>query len=421
MNKNFKKFILLWSGELISAIGGGLTSFGLGVYIFNKTGSAAGMALVTLLGFLPTVLLSVPAGVLADRFDRRLMMMIGDGCSALGIIFILINMLRGEATLACICIGVFVSSTFSALLEPSFKATITDLLTPEEFSKAGGLVSLAGSARYLFSPIIAGFLLAISDVKLLLIIDICTFFLTVASAAVVRRGTPTNALETSESFISSIKSGWEAITAKKGILTLVVVSSFITLFLGMFQILAEPFILSFSDSKTLGAGETICATGMLVSSLYLGIRGLKKKYVATLGLSLMLAGIFMMGFGFRQNIVLICAFGFLFFMALPFANNSLEYLVRVNIPGKSQGRAWGFIGLISQAGYVVAYAVSGVAADLVGKVTGRGVGTGASIVIEVAGILLIIISLSLLGMKKLKKLENTKSVSVDNLTAVTEA
>ena len=59
---NFRKFILLWMGQLISAIGGGLTSFGLGVYVFEKTGSAAGMALVTLLGFLPTLLLSVPAG-----------------------------------------------------------------------------------------------------------------------------------------------------------------------------------------------------------------------------------------------------------------------------------------------------------------------------------------------------------------------
>jgi sugar phosphate permease len=176
----------------------------------------------------------------------------------------------------------------------------------------------------------------------------------------------------------------------------------------MFQILAEPFILSFADSKTLGAGETICALGMLFSSLYLGIRGIKKKFIATLGLSLMLAGIFMMGFGFRQNIVLICSFGFLFFTALPFANNSLEYLVRINIPGEVQGRAWGFIGLISQLGYVVAYAVSGIAADLVGKSTGKGVGTGASIVIEIAGILLILISVYLMCLRKLKTLENSE-------------
>lgn len=76
-NKNFNRFLLLWSGELVSAIGGGLTSFGLGVYIFQQTGSAADMALVTLLAFLPTLLLSVPAGVLADRYDRRLLMMLG--------------------------------------------------------------------------------------------------------------------------------------------------------------------------------------------------------------------------------------------------------------------------------------------------------------------------------------------------------
>ncbi|MBR6376226.1 MAG: MFS transporter, partial [Oscillospiraceae bacterium] len=62
-NRNVRKFLLLWSGELISAIGGGLTCFGLGVYIFRQTGSAASMALVTLLGFLPILLLSVPAGV----------------------------------------------------------------------------------------------------------------------------------------------------------------------------------------------------------------------------------------------------------------------------------------------------------------------------------------------------------------------
>lgn len=184
---NFGKFLLLWSGELISSIGGGLTSFGLGVYIFEQTGSAADMALVTLLGFLPTLLLSVPAGVLADRYDRRTLMMAGDGCSALGIIYILVCMMDGGADLAQICAGVFVSAVFSSLLEPSYRATVTDLLTEEEFSKANGLVSLAGSARYLISPLMAGFLLSVSDVKLLLLIDISTFFLTAIVTAVVKK------------------------------------------------------------------------------------------------------------------------------------------------------------------------------------------------------------------------------------------
>ena len=65
-NRNFRRFLLLWAGELVSSVGSGLTSFGLGVYVFRQTGSAADMALVTLLAFLPTLLLSVPAGALAD-------------------------------------------------------------------------------------------------------------------------------------------------------------------------------------------------------------------------------------------------------------------------------------------------------------------------------------------------------------------
>ena len=405
-NSNLRKFILLWSGELISSIGGGLTSFGLGVYIFQQTGSAASMALVTLLGFLPTLLLSVPAGALADRYDRRLLMMIGDGCSALGIIFILVCMLNGGASLAQICIGVLISAVFSALLEPAFRATITDLLTKEAFSRASGLVSLAGSARYLLSPILAGFLLTVSDVKLLLVIDICTFFLTVVSAAVVRKSIGKKAAETKESLLASIREGWRILRSKKGVLLLVLVSSAITLFMGMFQILAEPLVLSFSDAQTLGVAETICASGMLLSGLYLGMRGIKKNFTGVMSVSLMLAGLCMIGFGLFENIYPVCVFGFLFFAMLPFANNCLDYLTRTHIPDAVQGRVWGLIGFLSQMGYVVAYAVSGVAADALGKWTALGVGRGSAIVIQIAGGLMAAIAVSILAMRSIRNLES---------------
>lgn len=405
---NFGKFLLLWTGELVSSIGGGLTSFGLGVYVFEQTGSAAEMALVTLLAFLPTLILSVPAGVLADRYDRRLLMMLGDGCSALGIVYILICMNNGGANLIQICIGVFVSSVFSSLLEPSYRATVSDLLTKEEFSKANGLVSLAGSARYLISPLVAGFLLSISDVKLLLIIDISTFILTVVSTAVVKRGIETKPGEMNSSFMESLKEGWNVVHSRKGLFLLILVSAAMTLFLGVFQILAEPLILSFADSKTLGIGETICASGMLVSSLVLGMRGIKKRYVKVLEIALMLAGIFMIGFGIWENIYTICVFGFLFFAMLPFANNCLDYLVRTNIPDELQGRAWGFIGFLSQTGYVVAYAAGGVLADLIAKLLNTSTGRGAGIVISVSGVCLSVAAVTMERVKSIQDLEKVK-------------
>ena len=302
----YKKFLLLWAGQMVSAIGGGLTSFGLGVYVFEQTGSAASMALVTLLAFLPTLVLSVPAGVLADRYDRRLMMMLGDGLSALGILYILICMLRGGAALWQICVGVLVSSVFSALLEPAYRATVSDLLSREEYSRASGLVSLAGSACYLISPLLAGLLLAVSDIRLLLVIDICTFFLTVIVTGAVKRGLAAKPPEVRESFLSSLRGGWRAVTGKRGVVLLIAAASVLTCFMGAFQILAEPLLLDFTSSTVLGVAETVCACGMLVSSLLLGIRGIRRGYVRVLCVSLLLAGAAMVVFGLKENIYLIC-------------------------------------------------------------------------------------------------------------------
>ena len=401
----YGRFLLLWAGSMISQIGSGLTAFGLGVYVFSQTGSAGRMALVTLLGFLPTLLLSVPAGVLADMFDRRALMMIGDGCSAVGVFYILLCMQTGGAALWQICLGVFLSAVFSALLEPAFKATITDLLTAEEYTRANGLLSLASSARYLVSPVIAGLLLASHDIRLLLILDICTFFVTLAATAAVRRGLPSRGRENPESFMRNLQEGWEAVCARKGVLRLILISSVMAMFIGVIQVLSEPLVLSFSDSKTLGITETVCALGMLATALVIGVTGIRKNHARVLGTALALAGLFMIVFALRENIPLIRVSGFLFFAMLPPANSSLDYLARINIPDALQGRAWGFIGSLSQLGYIPAYALSGVLADRAAAAMKVTVGRGAALVIAVSGALLVAVSVLSLASRRIRALE----------------
>lgn len=411
-NKNFYNFLLLWSGEFISAVGSGLTSFGLGVYVFEQTGQASAMALVTLLAFLPGLLLSVPAGVLADRYDRRLLMLLGDGLSAVGLIFILICVLRGGAQVWQICVGVTISSLFSALMDPAYKATVTDLLTPEQYTKASGLIGIAGSAKYLVSPILAGFLLTLSDIRLLLIIDICTFFLTVFTTLAVRGmllagGAAAASVREhrEEAFFRELKTGWRAVSQHSGVLLLVLLSSAITFFLGFLQTLCTPMVLAFSDSATLGTAETICALGMLVSSIVIGMVSLKKGYVKILSLSLAGAGFFMAVFGLKESIPLMCASGFFFFAMLPFANTALDYLIRTNIDNTCQGRAWGLIGVLSQVGYVAAYALAGVLADAAARIMNVNVGRGAAKLITASGILLAATAFLLYHIKAIRSLE----------------
>jgi len=300
---------------------------------------------------------------------------------------------------------VFISSVFSSLLEPSYRATVTDLLTKEEYSRASGMMSIANSARYLISPLIAGLLLAVSDVKLLLMIDIGTFFLTVICTAMVRKTITAKHPERPDSFMESFREGWTAITEKRGVLIIIIVSSVMTCFMGAMQILAEPMILDFQTSKVLGITETICACGMLVSSIVIGARGLKRNFTGILSLSLAIAGLAMIGFGSRENIVLIGCFGFLFFFMLPFANNCLDYLVRTNIDADKQGRVWGMISFLSQIGYVVAYGTAGLLADSIANAGNTGVGRGAACVIMISGVMLTAVAIALYQFRDVRDLE----------------
>lgn len=206
--------------------------------------------------------------------------------------------------------------------------------------------------------------------------------------------------------------GWNALSKNKGVLVLVLMASVITFFLGFIQTLLTPMFLSFTTSAALGIGETISASGMLVTSVVIGSISIKNGYVKMLAVSLFFAGIFMAMMGLRENMVLICGSGFLFFAMLPFANTSLDYLTRTNIDNELQGRAWGLIGVISQLGYVFAYAFSGVLADHMGMFLGTGVGRGAGLLIVIAGALLSVTAVILSQIKSVNNLERGGSLCI---------
>lgn len=422
--KSFKRFLILWIGEFISAIGSGLTAFGIGVYVYQITGKASLMALITLLAFAPALLLSTFSGVLADRYDRRLMMILGDSLSVLGLIYILICFLiYGRVEIWQICIGVVISSIFSSLTDPAYKATISDLLSEDEFTKASGLVQIAGASKYLISPVIAGFLLSRYDLSFILILDISTFFITVFTTFFIRKGIPVKKTDVKESFLGAFIEGWNVIADNTGILMLVILGSALTFFLGFIQILSLPMILSFAGSSMAGMVETIVASGMLLSSLLIGIIPIRKGYTKILSVSLLFEGIFMMLFGLRENILLISVSGFLFFAMMPFANASLDYLIRTNVNGEFQGRVWSLISVISQLGYIAAYAVSGILTDYIitpilqgntifaiyiGRIIGTGRGRGAGLLIIFAGFFLGVTAILFGRLKPIRDLEQTE-------------
>lgn len=416
-----KKFMTIWAGELISNIGSGMTAFALSVYVYQLTGSVTWVSIITLLAYLPTILLNPVGGILADRFDRRLMMICGDLFSALGLLYILISIHTGHVGIVPIVIGVTINSVFVSLLDPSYRATVTDLLTEEEYAKASGFVQMAGNSRYLISPAIAGVILGFSDIRVILIIDISTIFVTVLAVASVRRTIQkVKPRQDKFNFFKELKEGMQYIVKDKGVANLVLLMAFMCFFIGCVQTLMIPMVLPIGSVKTVGFMESVSAMGMVIGSVVISIFGIKKHYSKILMVALIACGCFMALIGTSTNMAFIVIACILFFTSLPFVNTCADVLVRVSIPNEVQGRVWGLISLLTQIGCVIAYATcgilaehvfqpmmqkNGILADSIGKVIGTGEGRGIGLMLITAGVLMVVVALVLGSRKSIREIE----------------
>lgn len=403
-----KNFYKLWLGELISSIGSGMTAFALSVYVYKKTGSVSYVSLITLLSFMPSIVLSPIGGLLADRYDRRLLMIIGDLFSGLGLVYILWSIQAGEKSIVPIFVGITFSSIFTSLLEPSYRATLTDILEEENYAKASGLIQVAGSAKYLISPVIAGMILSVADIRVILLLDILTFITTCLMIFLVRKSMNSETQNYKKDSFKGLLEGLFIIKENRGVYSLVIIMFFVCFFMGFIQILIRPMILALSSVKTAGMMESLCAVGLLIGSLWIGIAGIKKNYSKILAVACFFCGIFMSMTGVNENLAIIGISTFLFFSTLPFMNSCADVLVRVSIPNELQGRVWGLISLITQMGTVVAYIISGVMADYVfepmfnkngilveniGIIIGTGKGRGIGFMLILSGIGMLIMAI----------------------------
>ncbi len=421
-------FLTLWFGQFISLIGSGLTTFSLGIHVFHQTQSAFYFSMIILCIFLPSFLIKPFGGILADRFDRRMMMIIGDLGASLGILFVFLLMHFSTLELWQIYLGVFISATFSAIQEPAYKASVTDLLPKEQFSKASGLMQLASSAQYLISPFLAGMLLLVLDVKFILIIDFVTFIIGVTTVLlVIKIIGKTEKKYKKQSLLFDFKEGVHEFRKNIGVTHLVVITSIVLFFVGMLQSLFLPMLLSFTNPTGAGISQSLCASGILVGSLIIGIYGYTKNHVAILATSLFFSGIFFAAIGVPTNIIYVTLAGFLFFSCLPFINTSIEVLIRSNIDNKVQGRVWSIISAVTYLGSIVAFMVSGIIADkifnpllevdgglsqTIGLITGVGESRGIGLIFMISGVMISLISLSICRLKSIRSLEtNTQGIA----------
>lgn len=427
--KLFQRFIIVWLGQLVSNIGTGLTTFTLGVFVYKTTNSATSSAMIMFCSSVPTLILRPIGGVFADRFDRRLLMIIGDLGSAGGLGFIFICMLTGDVQMWQIYTGAIISSVFSAFHNPAYKASVTDFVPEEMYGQASGLMQLASTSQYLVSPSLAGILFSILDMKYVIMIDMSTFLVAVIAVFWIRKGQEEKLeKEKSAGMLSELKEGMQAITGNKAIVLLISITAVLCFYIGFLQTLIAPMMLNLTSPRNAGISQSVCAAGLLVSALLIGVVGIK-KHVKSMIIFLAFIGLFYGLMGVSTNVFVITAFGFLFFFVLAFVQTSLEVLIRQNVDNEKQGRVWSLISVVTQIGYPIAYGLAGILADYVfnpmfikggllensvGKIIGTGQGRGIGFMFMIFGAMVIVLSFVTSRIKTIQDLEKPEKI-VENL------
>ena len=411
----------------MSTVGSGLTSFGLGVWMFEKTGLATTYSLTVLCAYLPNILISPFAGALVDRWNRRKTMIMADTGDAIVTLLIVLLLRNGLLETWHIYLGVGISAIFATFQELSFTAGVTMLVPKEELARSGGLMQMGQAIQLAISPILAGILYERIGLAGIILIDLVTYFFAITALMLIHIPQPEDgkfSANRSGSFWDDTRLGWSFLLSHKGLLALSIFFIPVNFLLNFPTVLLGPLILSISTTTVYGSIQTISATGMVIGSLLMGIRGNEIKnrtrsiiaYVSFSALGMILLGL-------QPRVIWICLGYLIVLFCVPFISGINQWIFQDKVNPDLQGRVFAFRTLLSRSLLPVAYLSAGIFADkvfnpllefngklskgIIGSIIGAGPGRGIGLMFIISAILLILVCIMAW------KNENIRSIDTD--------
>ncbi len=428
--RSMRTFIIIWFGQLISTIGSGLTSFALGVWIYEQTGSPTLFAINLLVYFLPRIILSPFAGVIADRIDRRIVMLVSDSFAALGTLGIAILLYTGNLAIWHIYIASVLISIANTLQWPAYSAATTLLVPKKHLGRAGGMSQVGDAIGSLIAPGVAGVLYVASGLNTIIIIDLVSFIFAFGTLLIVRFPQPESTGEVKVTFWQDLLVGWRFIIQRKGFLALQIIFAVMNFSGSITNAMFTPLILEMAAPDTLGFIATSLGGAYLVGTLILSIWGgpKKRRIFGTYTFEFLYGmGIFLTGFA--TTIPWLIAAQMLSSLSVAIANGCTQALWQSKVPQDMQGRvfsarpmisfsiiplAYLFSGPLSEKVFIPAMTEGGAIASRFGDTLGTGPDRGIGLMFIVFGLVYMLAAQAILLYPRLRRIELELPDAVDS-------
>ena len=397
--RTLREFILLWLTQSLSALGSAMTSFALVIWSYQQTGSALSTALLSISSYAPYVVMSIFAGAMSDKWDKKRTMLLCDLFAALTSVTVLILIKTGSLAIWHLYLINALNRLMNTIQNPASIVSVTLLVPKEHYQLVSGLQSFSRSLVTVLTPIFASAALALFGLDAVIAFDLSTCAVAMATLLLFIRipGAPDNG-EMHESVFAAAKAGLRYLKQNRGILDLILFLAAINFTASVYEAALAPLLLS-----RLNGGQA--ALGMVNASI--GIATLAGSAIASLSPTprsrvrvIMDSLLFSMStenlmLAFGRTVPVWCLAGVLGWLFIPVMSANMDTLFRHTIPAEMQGRVYSARNTLQFFTIPLGYFLGGVLVDrvfeplmakvpgncLIVQLIGSGKGSGAALLL----------------------------------------
>jgi len=407
--KGFRSFLTIWVGQFASLFGSGMTSFALTIWIYQQTESPTALALSAFFASFPMLIFGPISGALADRLSRKMLLIVSDSMAGLATLGILVIYQTGHLEIWHIYIAVTLAGIADSIQVPALMGSVTLMVPKKHYSRASGLLQLAGTASSIFAPVAAAGLLAFTGLHEILWIDLGTFGLAILTLSLAHIPQPAETevgKSAQGSFLNDVLYGFKFILSRPSLRGLQATWMAANLFATMGNVLIAALVLARTggDQFVLSGVEAVLSAGAVIGGVVISTWGGPQRKVRGALISMALCGLLgRVLFGLGSNFITWIPGAFFFFFFIPILNGCLAPVWLSKVPPDVQGRVMSARITLSRAMIPLGTLISGpfaeqilepammpggILAPIFGGLVGTGQGAGMALLFILTGVLI---------------------------------
>ena len=341
---SLRAFYILWSTQSLSQLGSAITSFALTLWLYEKTGSALSTAGLTICTYAPYVVMSIFAGAITDKFDKKRTMLVCDTLAALSTVTVFILYKTDALCVWHLYLINMISGLMNTVQQPASEVAYTMVIPKEYYQKTGGLQSLSRSLVSIGNPIIAAALYGIAGLDAAIMVDLFTFAVAfVALAAFIRIPKIEKDAEEEAGVFQLAKEGLAYLKQNPLIFYVMLFMSGVNFIASAFDAVLPALIIPSprGGNNVLGLVSSCSGVAMVIGSVIATVMPKPKDRVRVIYLTMF----FSLGsenflLAFSRSPILWCLGQIIGWMLVPVMSTNQNVIMRNTIPAKLQGRVY---------------------------------------------------------------------------------